>query len=74
MKNIYFHKSILLQSCIIYNINIIILLISNFFNMFLSQYMSKETEVPNNAKNTSNINVVQGYLIMATAFIHLPVY
>lgn len=41
IKNIYFNKSILLQSIIIYNINILILLISDFFNQFLGQYLNQ---------------------------------
>lgn len=77
LKNIYFHKSIFLQSFIIYNINILIIVIATFFNKFVSEYINTNVAssggpAPN--PNNNAINIMQGYLIMATAFIHSPVY
>ena len=44
IKNLYFHKSILLQSIIIYNINIIIVLIATAFNGFLKENITSSVE------------------------------
>lgn len=76
LKNLYFHKSIFLQSFIIYNINILIILIAFFFNKFVAGYINNNAEFDHKASPSSNssINLAQGYLIMATAFIHAPVY
>lgn len=40
LKNVYYHKSIFLQSVILYNINILVVLISMFFNNFVTKYLS----------------------------------
>ena len=77
IKNFYFHKSIFLQSIVIYNINILIVLIASFFNQFVSKYLTEkiaEGQAQESNNQNMSIQLMQGYFIMATAFIHSPVY
>ena len=76
IRCIYYHKSSLLQSLLIYNINIFIILISALFNRFFTQYLQENVDTggqPPEAKNNPTI-LMQGYTIMASAFINAPVY
>jgi hypothetical protein len=85
LRQLYFHKSIFLQSFIIYNINILIVLIAFAFNQLITQKLvenisatAAEPQTPPPADQQSQTNMLvqlmQGYFIMATAFIHAPVY
>ena len=83
LKNIYFRKSILLQSILIYNINIVIILLTMVFTNFMAKYISEVTSQvpgadgappPPPPKTNLGMQILQGYFIMATAFIHSPVY
>lgn len=70
LKNLYYHKSIFTQSIIIYNINIIVILLSKLVNNIFSKTASTSTQNPQN----NYFMLLSGYSIMATAFISLPVY
>lgn len=61
-----------MQALLLYNINILIVLISNFFNSTLSSAIEGA-----NKKGPSEPNpmmLLQGYTVMAAIFISLPVY
>ena len=84
IKNVYFHKSIFLQSFIIYNINILIVLIATLFNQFVTKYLTENMNLPEAngghgpeqppVQNNMTIQLLNGYFIMASAYIHSPVY
>ena len=85
LKNWYFHKSILMQSVVIYNINILVVLFSILFNSLFVNYLKDtvnnssggvnpegntdgtSTSGDNNTTNAVGA-LLQGYIIMATAF------
>ena len=65
-----FHKSTFLQSLLIYNINILIVLISRLFNNLFKNNLDTGATI----KEDNPMMLLQGYTIMATAFITLAVY
>jgi hypothetical protein len=61
-----------MQALLLYNINIIIVLISNFFNSTISSAIGG---VEKKGPSEPNIMMLlQGYTVMAAIFISLPVY
>jgi hypothetical protein len=60
-----------MQSIILYNINIIIILLSSFFNKIILNSIDGKNI---NTNKTSPIIIIEGYIIMATAFIGCSVY
>jgi hypothetical protein len=75
IKNLLYQKSIFVQSVILYNINIFIVLISKFFNSFFREHMPIDpTQAAPAMKDENPMMLLQGYTIMATAFITVAVY
>lgn len=69
-KNFLFQKSNFVQSITIYNINILIVLISSFFNKLVQE----NTNTGKDVKTSNPMIFIQAYTIMATAFITSSVY
>jgi hypothetical protein len=71
-KNLLYHKSVFTQAMLIYNMNIVIVFISAFFNHLFKGALPEDGK--NAASGPNPMMLLQGYAIMASAFISLPVY
>ena len=61
-----------MQAILMYNINILVFLMTFAINYLLVGFMPTEVEKPINGP--SPMILLQGYTVMASAFIGLPVY
>lgn len=71
LRSLLYQKSVFAQAIIIYNINIIVILITTLMNTLLSDLFASQPSAPT---GPNPMVLLQGYTIIASAFIGLPVY
>jgi hypothetical protein len=71
LRSVLFQKSVFMQAVLIYNATILVVLISALFNSLFQDVLPDEARRPS---GPNPIMLLQGYAMMSTAFIALPVY
>ena len=86
LRCFYFHKGMSLKFFLIYNINILMFIFALFFNKFILKVMQEGSAQINsteanplqnsgqNQKYQNSMLILQGYILMASAFMSLPIY
>jgi hypothetical protein len=71
LRSLLYQKSVFAQAIIVYNLNILVILITLLMNTLLSDLFASQPRAPT---GPNPMVLLQGYTIMASAFIGLPVY